>query len=86
MIAILAHVGLLLPILAFLIFVRARTPRQYLAGWLVQFAAQPFWLAVTYAAEQWPMFVVSLFFLLIAMHGVMRFAGEVRAAQKGPYE
>lgn len=72
-------VGPALSVLAFHLFERAKTPRQYLAAWAFQFIAQPFWLANTYLAGQWGMFAVSLAFTFVAARGVLRFALEVRA-------
>ena len=73
MIAAIAQWGTLFSVVAFLLLVRANSDRRYRRAWFIQFCAQPFWLASTFVAGQWAMFLVSIFFTVIAMHGVMRF-------------
>lgn len=74
-----AQAGTLLSVLAFFLMARANSPRRYCRAWSFQFAAQPFWLASTWIADQWAMFAVSVFFTAIAMQAVMRYYAEMRA-------
>ena len=74
--ALILQSGTLLSVVAFFLMVRASKPRHYLRAWFIQWLAQPFWLASTYQAGQWLMFAVSIFFLVIATHGVLRFYFE----------
>lgn len=70
--------GTFLSVVAFFLLVRANSTRRYRRAWFIQFMAQPFWLASTFVASQWVMFAVSVFFTVIAVHGVMRFHAQVR--------
>lgn len=74
----LIQAGTFLSVVAFFLLVRASSNRRYRRAWFIQFMAQPFWLASTFIAHQWVMFAVSLFFTVIAIHGVLRFHGQYR--------
>jgi hypothetical protein len=54
-----------------LIVSRAKSPRWDLAGWILMLAAQPFWLAATWSAEQYGMFLVSWVYALVAGDAVL---------------
>lgn len=46
--------------------------RKQLRAWSVMLLAQPFWLASTWIASQWGMFLVALISTGIAIHAIDR--------------
>ena len=75
--------GTFLSVIAFFLLVRANSTRRYRRAWLFQFCAQPFWIASTFLAAQWVMLAVSVFFTIIAVHGVVRFHRQLREETAG---
>lgn len=55
------------------LFILSRYPgaRAQLAGWALMFAAQPFWIAATWRAEQYGMLLVSLVYTVIAADALL---------------
>lgn len=67
-----AEWGTLFSVVAFVLLSCATTAREYKRAWVIQLIAQPFWMAATWSGRQYVMFAISIFFLIVATHGVMR--------------
>lgn len=67
-----AEFGTLFSVVAFALLSYAESARDYKRAWFIQLLAQPFWMAATWNSRQYVMFVISIFFLLVAARGFMR--------------